>query len=308
MYNGNYKADKGDGLEDQPNRFVVSWVWSPTFTHRSGAFYKYVVNNWQLSSITTINGRRPYASPTVNVTDTPVTGMFSNFNLDGNGLSERVPFWAVNSMWQPAMYRDDARISKILPFGERYKLFLNFEVFNVSNSWSPTSLSTQAFTEAKGVLTLTPTAYGVGTADSAPPDGTQARTPASERAIYFLRAAGNLELELTNKVAMVAGASRGLGFAVARALAKEGVRVSISSRNADAIAAAGARIEQETGGAVLAMPADVRSAEAIEQWFKATVDRFGGVDLLYPNSGGPPPARRSSSTTPPGRTPSSCCC
>lgn len=88
---------------------------------------------------------------------------------------------------------------------------------------------------------------------------------------------------------MVAGASRGLGFAVARALAKEGVRVSISSRNADAVAAARATIEQETGNEVLAMPVDVRSAEAINQWFKATVEKFGGVDLLYPNAGGPPP-------------------
>jgi 3-oxoacyl-[acyl-carrier protein] reductase len=88
---------------------------------------------------------------------------------------------------------------------------------------------------------------------------------------------------------MVAGASRGLGFAVARALAKEGANVSVSSRNAVAAAAAGERIEQETGRPVLAMPVDVRSAEAIEEWFKATVARFDGVDLLYPNSGGPPP-------------------
>jgi len=88
---------------------------------------------------------------------------------------------------------------------------------------------------------------------------------------------------------MVAGASRGLGFAVARALAKEGVRISMSSRNADAIAAAKARIEQETGGQVLAMPVDVRSADAITKWFESTVERFGGVDLLYPNAGGPPP-------------------
>lgn len=88
---------------------------------------------------------------------------------------------------------------------------------------------------------------------------------------------------------MVAGASRGLGFAVARALAKEGAQVSISSRNADAIAAAGAKIEAETGAAVLASAVDVRSAEAIAQWFQNTVDRFGGVDLLYPNAGGPPP-------------------
>jgi 3-oxoacyl-[acyl-carrier protein] reductase len=88
---------------------------------------------------------------------------------------------------------------------------------------------------------------------------------------------------------MVAGASRGLGFAVARALAKEGVQVSLSSRNAESIAAAGTKIEQETGRAVLAMPVDVRSAEDIAQWHAATVERFGGVDLLYPNAGGPAP-------------------
>jgi 3-oxoacyl-[acyl-carrier protein] reductase len=88
---------------------------------------------------------------------------------------------------------------------------------------------------------------------------------------------------------MVAGASRGLGFAVARALAKEGARVSISSRNADAAASAAAAIERETGGMVLSSAVDVRSAEAIEGWFKSTTGHFGGVDLLYPNSGGPPP-------------------
>ena len=88
---------------------------------------------------------------------------------------------------------------------------------------------------------------------------------------------------------MVAGASRGLGFAVARALAKEGVCVSISSRNAEAIAAAAAVIERDSGGEVIAKPVDVRSAEDIQHWHQVTLDRFGGVDLLYPNSGGPPP-------------------
>jgi hypothetical protein len=101
--------------------------------------------------------------------------MFSTFNLNGNGLSGRVPFWAVNSVYQPANYRADFRLSKIVPIRERYKLFLNFEVFNISNSWSPTSMSTSAFTESKGVLTLTPTAYGVGTGDATAPDGSMAR-------------------------------------------------------------------------------------------------------------------------------------
>ncbi len=175
LYNGNYKADKGNGLEDQRHRFVLSWVWEPTFTHQSGAFYKYVVNNWQLSSVTTINSARPYGSATIRTTDTPVTGMFSNYNLDGSGLSGRVPFWPVNNVYQPNMWRSDARISKVFPIAERYKLYAFFEVFNVSNSWSPTSITTSAFTEAKGVLTLTPTAYGQGSADVAAPDGTEAR-------------------------------------------------------------------------------------------------------------------------------------
>jgi hypothetical protein len=175
LYNGNYKADKGNGLEDQRHRVVLSWVWEPTFTHRTGAFFKYVVNNWQLSSITTVNSARPYGSATISVKDTPVAGMFSNFTIDGSGLSTRVPFWPVNTVYQPNMWRSDARISKALPFGERYKLYAFFEVFNISNSWSPTGMSTQAFTESKGVLTLTPLAYGQGTGDAAAPDGTEAR-------------------------------------------------------------------------------------------------------------------------------------
>ena len=83
---------------------------------------------------------------------------------------------------------------------------------------------------------------------------------------------------------MVAGASRGLGYAVAEALAREGALVSIASRDEQAIAAAASRI----GGDTLAVPVDVRSAEAIEQWTAATGQRFGGVDLLFTNSGGPP--------------------
>lgn len=88
---------------------------------------------------------------------------------------------------------------------------------------------------------------------------------------------------------MVAGASRGLGFAVARALAREGAKVSLSSRNPEAALAASSAIQKETGANVFAVAADVRSADALANWHHQTVDRFGGVDLLYTNSGGPPP-------------------
>jgi 3-oxoacyl-[acyl-carrier protein] reductase len=93
-----------------------------------------------------------------------------------------------------------------------------------------------------------------------------------------------VDLGLTGKVAMVAGASRGLGYAVAEALAREGARVSIASRDEQAITAAAGRI----GGDVLAVPVEVRSADAIRRWADETAQRFGGVDLLFTNSGGPP--------------------
>jgi 3-oxoacyl-[acyl-carrier protein] reductase len=97
-----------------------------------------------------------------------------------------------------------------------------------------------------------------------------------------------MNLGLQGRVAMVAGASRGLGFAVAHTLAAEGAHVSISSRNGEAIAAASERIERETGAKVLGMAADVRSGEAITRWHQATLERFGGLDLLFTNCGGPP--------------------
>jgi 3-oxoacyl-[acyl-carrier protein] reductase len=93
-----------------------------------------------------------------------------------------------------------------------------------------------------------------------------------------------MDLGLKGKVAMVAGASRGLGFAVAKALADEGARVSMASRDEAAIRAAAQRIDGEAMGT----PVDVRSADAIREWAAATEKRYGGIDLLFTNSGGPP--------------------
>src|SRR5213075_2197212 len=97
-----------------------------------------------------------------------------------------------------------------------------------------------------------------------------------------------MDLQLKNKVMLIAGASKGLGYAVAHALAEEGATVSISSRDESLIAAAASRIEQQTGATVFHTPVDVRSGEAIEKWVAATADKFGGIDGLMTNSGGPP--------------------
>ncbi len=191
LVNGNYKLDRGDGLDDQPQRFVASWIWQPTITHRDGALYKYLVNNWQLSSITTINSSRPYGAPTVFTNGTPVAGMFSVNSLNGYGFSSRVPFQQMNSVFQPASYRDDIRISKILPITDRYLLSVSLEVFNVSNSWSPTSMHSQEYNEYSTAGTssttcpslavtpcitpISPNNFDTGSGDALNPDGTEAR-------------------------------------------------------------------------------------------------------------------------------------
>jgi len=97
-----------------------------------------------------------------------------------------------------------------------------------------------------------------------------------------------MDLGLKNKVAMVGGASKGLGFAVAKALAGEGAQVVIASRDEDAITRAAQTISRETGGLAIAVAADLSNADAIAQWHAATLKQFGGVDLLFANTGGPP--------------------
>jgi 3-oxoacyl-[acyl-carrier protein] reductase len=96
-----------------------------------------------------------------------------------------------------------------------------------------------------------------------------------------------MDLGLKGKVAMVGGASRGLGFAVAEALAREGASVSISSTTPASIEEAAKKLSA-SGAQVLATPVDVRDGDQIAAWGRKTIERFGGVDLLFANAGGPP--------------------
>lgn len=97
-----------------------------------------------------------------------------------------------------------------------------------------------------------------------------------------------MDLGLTGKVALVAGASKGLGYAVAKALAADGARVAISSRDPAGIRAAAERIEAETGATVTATAVDVRDEAAIGRWIADSAAALGGIDALMTNSGGPP--------------------
>jgi 3-oxoacyl-[acyl-carrier protein] reductase len=96
-----------------------------------------------------------------------------------------------------------------------------------------------------------------------------------------------VDLGLNGKVALVAASSKGLGKASALALAREGARVTICARSVSALEAAATDIRAETGAEVLAVSADLTSADDISNVVAATVERFGGLDVLVNNSGGP---------------------
>jgi len=105
-----------------------------------------------------------------------------------------------------------------------------------------------------------------------------------------------MELGLDGKVALVAAASKGLGKASALALAGEGARVAICARTPERLTMTAEEIRQATGADVLAVPADVATAAGITQVVTATVERFGGIDILVNNSGGPAIGRFSDFT------------
>src|SRR5713101_1535952 len=100
-----------------------------------------------------------------------------------------------------------------------------------------------------------------------------------------------MDLGLQGKVAIVAAASQGLGKGVAACLAAEGANLVMFSRSETAIRAAAADVQAMAGDGVqvVGIAADVTHAADLERVVKTTVDRFGGVDVLFNNAGGPKP-------------------
>ena len=97
-----------------------------------------------------------------------------------------------------------------------------------------------------------------------------------------------MDLGLSNKVALVAASSRGLGRAIAFELAREGAAVVISARDAKVLEATRASIAAETGARVDAIPADVSTMEGIRALTDGALALHGRVDILVTNAGGPP--------------------
>ncbi len=97
-----------------------------------------------------------------------------------------------------------------------------------------------------------------------------------------------MDLRLEGKIALVTGASQGLGLAVARCLSREGARVAINSRNLEKLQNAAQMIEAETGHEVKPFAFDVTEPGAADVLIEKVFQTFGGLDLLVANAGGPP--------------------
>jgi 3-oxoacyl-[acyl-carrier protein] reductase len=97
-----------------------------------------------------------------------------------------------------------------------------------------------------------------------------------------------MDLQLKDKRALVTGSSRGLGYATARGLAREGCRVAINSRDEVKVAAAATVIAGETGVQVIGLVGDVADPDVPERLVGESARVFSGLDILVTNAGGPP--------------------
>ncbi len=97
-----------------------------------------------------------------------------------------------------------------------------------------------------------------------------------------------MDLGLTDKRALITGASRGLGFATALTLAREGCRVAVNSRDEERIRAVAERIAGETGTQAVGLAGDVSELGIAEKIVQQAVQALGGLDILITNAGGPP--------------------
>ena len=97
-----------------------------------------------------------------------------------------------------------------------------------------------------------------------------------------------MKLGLKNRVAIVAAASRGIGFACARELAREGARVFLCSRDPKHASEAAKKIHEETKADVAGIACDVTNDADVQAFINLAIERAGQIDICVTNAGGPP--------------------
>ena len=97
-----------------------------------------------------------------------------------------------------------------------------------------------------------------------------------------------MDLRLKDKIALVTGSTRGLGYATALQLAKEGCKVAVNGRDEN-VKKTAEKIQKETGTQAIGLVGDASLPDVPAQLVQQTVEAFGGLDILITNTGGPKP-------------------
>ena len=174
-YNGSYIQDKGKSNLNQTQRGVVELVYEPTLTHSKSTLARFALNGWQFSAVATI-ATGLAETPLVEVGGQQfagVTMVYTN-SMTGTGGWNRMPLDQINSLLMGGSHPVNARLTRSLPFTDRFRGELIFEAFNALNSQFNTSVNNIAYTAQSGVLKPVP-GVGVGNASWGPLDGTNAR-------------------------------------------------------------------------------------------------------------------------------------
>lgn len=98
-----------------------------------------------------------------------------------------------------------------------------------------------------------------------------------------------MDFGIRGKVALIGGASQGIGLAAATALAREGARVAVCSRDQEKLRAAAEKVRRETGVEALAVTADLSRADDVRRALEEAQEGLGAIEILVTNTGGPRP-------------------
>ena len=118
----NPSAERGPSVTDQRDRLVVAFSTEPRPFHRGHEFLGHIFNDWKISSVVNYGSGRPF--------NATVSG---DPNQDSNGLNDRLPGYSRNAFTGPDYFTADARLTRLIRLGERFKLNLVAESFNLLN-------------------------------------------------------------------------------------------------------------------------------------------------------------------------------
>ncbi len=118
----NPSAERGPSVTDQRDRLVIAFSSEPHLFHRGHEFLGHIFNDWKISSVINYGSGRPF--------NATVSG---DPNQDGNGLNDRLPGYSRNAFTGPDYFTADARLTRVIRLGERFKLNLVAESFNLFN-------------------------------------------------------------------------------------------------------------------------------------------------------------------------------